>query len=50
MRASDNDGTEDDFWVVDWKECDFPVQREVFCLTSVPEDVTEGKTRTFVRT
>jgi len=48
MRASDHEGTDDAFSVVDWKECDVRVQREVFCLTLVPEDVTEGKTRIFV--
>jgi len=48
MRASDHDGIEDAFRVVDWKECDIPVQREVFCLTLIPEDVTEGETRIFV--
>jgi hypothetical protein len=50
MRASDHDGAEDDFWVVDWKECDIPVKREVCCLTLVPEKVTEEKTRIFIPT
>jgi hypothetical protein len=26
MLASDHDDTKDDFWVVDWKECDVPVR------------------------
>ena len=50
MLVSDHHGTEDIFCVVDWKECEVPVQRQVFCLTLVPEDVTEGKTRIFVLT
>lgn len=50
MRASDHDGTEDAFCVVNWKECEVPVQRKAFCLTLVPEDVAEGKTRIFVLT
>jgi hypothetical protein len=48
MLASDHGGTKDDFWVVDWKECDVPVKREVCCLTLVPENVTEEKTRIFI--
>jgi hypothetical protein len=50
MRASDHDGTEDAFWVVDWKECDTPVQRKFFCLTLALEDVTDEKIRIFVLT
>lgn len=46
MRVSDHDGTEDAFWVVDWKECDIPVLPH----TLVAEDVTEGKTHIFVLT